>query len=81
MSKPSDVVGWLGAGENYTVIDWRARAEQAEAELARLTTPRSEDRVGGDPVLVWRRGKPFCIARTVLPEEEWTPLPKPKEAE
>ena len=50
------------------------------AELDRLTTPQNSEHVSGEPVLIWKFGRPFCVQRTTLPGEKWTPLPTPKEA-
>ena len=58
-----------------------AEYDRLKAELARLTTlrPASERPKAGERVLCWRRKKPFCVEREVLPGEEWTSLPTPRE--
>lgn len=54
--------------------------DRIKAELARLATLQTTPKIGGEKVLIWRSGEPFCIERTVLTGEMWTPLPTPKEA-
>ena len=75
--------------EHYPFYDWQARAEKAEAELARLTTLRPADtHIDNYKALWWKR----TIDGDYVPVEVcryqpssiclwWTPLPEPKEAE
>ncbi len=65
------------------MVRFLAEHDRLKAALARLTTlrPTRERPQPGERVLCWRRKKPFCVEREVLPDEEWTPLPEPKEAD
>lgn len=67
---------------------WRARAEKAEAELARLTTPQVFEHDEKTKVLWWKRTiDGLYVPVEVCPYQPssvclwWTPIPAPKEAE
>lgn len=66
-------------------IDWRARAEKAEAELARLTTLRPAKEHDGKTAVMWwgiysGEIKYSGLYRLGGDPFYWTPLPQPKEA-
>lgn len=51
------------------------------AEYDRLTTPQDPSaHKAGEMVLAWYSGYPYCVAANICPDEQWTPLPTPKEA-
>lgn len=60
--------------------DLLAEHDRLRAELDRLTVLRPASEHGGlTRVLVWTHRIPYLVVATVQPDEEWTPLPTPKQ--